>query len=347
MRRRESRKWSETSSVEDSMAAKDVGFAVIGLGMGRQRSRMIDKTDGAKLAVVCDLNEERAKEMSDELGVPYTLDHHEAIERDDVDVVLVMTPTGAHLPVVIDAAGAGKTVVTTKPLEVTAKRCDQAIEACEKAGVVLAVDFQARYTEGMRTVKHAIDQGILGKLVFGEATLKWFRSQQYYDRGGWRGTWEMDGGGSLMNQSIHPIDLLLWFMGDAARVVGYAGILTHEIETEDLGMALIEFANGAVGRILGTTTYPDSRRFEVNVHGDVIGVTTRNEQLDEWHVRQDAEMPELNVPAGPSNVVEDMVSVVREGKKPLVDGREGRRAVELIHAIYQSAREGQWVTLPR
>jgi len=327
------------------MASEEVGFAVIGLGMGRQRSRLIAGTEGAKLAVVCDLDEERAKELSRELDVPYTLDHREAVERDDVEVVLVMTPTGAHAPVAVDAAKAGKAVVTTKPLETTVERCDRVIAACQEAGVVLAVDFQARYTPGMRAVKHAIDQGVLGKLLFGEATLKWYRSQQYYDRGGWRGTWEMDGGGSLMNQSIHPIDLLLWFMGEATRVVGYTGILAHEIETEDLGMALIEFANGAVGRILGTTTYPVSQRYEVNVHGDRAGVSTRDEQLDGWHVREGVELPQVAPPEGPGNIVEDMVAVLRQGKRPLVDGREARRSVALIHAIYASAREGRWLDL--
>ncbi len=329
-----------------SKGQPDVGFAVIGLGMGRQRSRIIAQTEGAKLAVICDLDEERAKELGGEMHVPYTLDHHEAIERDDVDAVLVMTPTGAHAPVAIDAARAGKHVVTTKPLEVTVERCDQVIRACEEAGVVLAVDFEARYRPDMQTVRRAIDEGKLGKLIFGEAVLKWYRSQQYYDRGGWRGTWEMDGGGSLMNQSIHPIDLLIWLMGDVTRVVGHTGILAHEIETEDLGMAMLEFADGAVGRILGTTTYPDSQPYEVNVHGDRAGVTTRNAGLGDWHVLAGGEVPEVEPYNGPANVVEDVVGVLREGRKPLVDGREGRRAVELIQAIYQSAREERWVELP-
>jgi len=328
------------------MGQPDVGFAVIGLGMGRQRSRIIAQTEGARLAVVCDLNEERAKEFTQELDVPYTLDHHEAIERDDVEVVLVMTPTGAHAPVAIDAAKAGKHVVTTKPLEVTVERCDQVIQACDEAGVVLAVDFEARYHPDMGLVKRAIDQGALGRLIFGEAVLKWYRSQRYYDQGGWRGTWQMDGGGSLMNQSIHPIDLLLWFMGDVKRVVGYTGILAHEIETEDVGMALVEFANGSVGRILGTTTYPRSQPYEVNVHGDRVGVTTRDRRFGEWHVLEGAEPPQIEPPEGPANIAEDMVAVLRRGEKPMVSGREGRRTVELIQAIYRSAQEGAWVSLP-
>jgi predicted dehydrogenase len=328
------------------MAHGDVGFAVVGLGMGRSRSKMIAETPGARLAVVCDLNEERAKAAAQELHVPYTLDHHEALARKDVEVVLVMTPTGAHAPVAIDAAGAGKHVVTTKPLEVTVERCDQVIRACDEAGVVLAVDFGSRYAQDMQTVKRAIDEGKLGRLILGEATLKWYRSQAYYDAGGWRGTWAMDGGGSLMNQSIHPIDLLLWFLGDAKRVMGTAAIFTHCIETEDLGMALIEFASGAVGRILGTTTYPESQPFEVNVHGNRGGVVTRDGAIAGWHFLEGAKDTVIEPGTGPANIVADMVGVLRQNRKPVVDGREGRRPVELIQAIYQSAGEGGWVHLP-
>ena len=328
------------------MGQTDVGFAVVGLGMGRARSRTIAETPGARLSVVCDLNEERARAVAQEFHVPYTLEYHEALERDDVEVVLVMTPSGAHAPIGIDAAKAGKHVVSTKPLEVTAERCDQVIQACEDAGVLLAVDFGARYARDMQTVKRAIDEGTLGKVILGEATLKWYRSQEYYDRGGWRGTWKMDGGGSLMNQSIHPIDLMLWFLGDAKRVIGYTGILAHEIETEDLGMALVEFANGAVGRILGTTTYPNSQPYEVNVHGDLAGVATRDNSIDAWHFPEGAEDVHIEPGSGPGSIVEDVVGVLRHGRRPMVDGREGRRSVELIQAIYKSAQEGGWVNLP-
>lgn len=328
------------------MAGSEVGFAVIGLGMGRNRSRLIAQTPGARLVVVCDRDEERARTVAQELDVPYSLDYHEVLDRDDVEVVLVMTPTGAHGPVAVDAARAGKHVVTTKPLEVTVERCDRIIEACREAGVVLAVDFEARYRPDMRAVKRAIEEGRLGRVILGEATLKWYRSQQYYDRGGWRGTWEMDGGGSLMNQSIHPIDLLLWFMGPARRVCGLTGIFAHRIETEDLGMALVEFADGSVGRILGTTTYPQSQPYEVNLHGERAGVVTRNGSVAEWHFPEGAEETPVEPPEGPANIVEDVVGVLRRGGSPMVDGAEGRRSVELIQAIYKSAREGGWVSLP-
>jgi predicted dehydrogenase len=328
------------------MAQADVGFAVVGLGMGRSRSRMIAETPGAKLAVVCDLNEERAKTVAQELRVPYTLDCGEALARKDVEVVLVMTPTGAHAPIAIDAAKAAKHVITTKPLEVTVERCDRVIKACEEAGVLLAVDFGSRYAQDMRTVRRAVDEGKLGRLILGEATLKWYRSQAYYDAGGWRGTWAMDGGGALMNQSIHPIDLLLWFLGEAKRVVATAGIFAHCIETEDLGMALVEFANGAVGRILGTTTYPESQLFEVNLHGNCGGVVTRDGAVTAWHFLEGAKDTVIQPGSGPANIVADMVGVLRHNRKPVVDGREGRRSVELIQAIYQSAREKGWVNLP-
>ena len=329
------------------MSEPEVGFAVVGLGMGRNRSRIIAQTEGAKLALVCDRDEERAQDVARELEVPYSLDYHEALDRKDVEVVLVMTPTGAHAPVAIEAARAGKHVVTTKPLEVTVERCDRIIEACRQAGVVLAVDFEARYRPEMRAVKRAIEEGLLGRVILGEATLKWYRSQEYYERGGWRGTWKMDGGGALMNQSIHPIDLLLWFLGPAKRVCGVTGAFAHRIETEDLGMALVEFAGGAVGRILGTTTYPRSQPYEVNVHGERAGVLTRNASAAEWHFAEGAEEAHIEPVGGPANIAEDIVGVLRHGRSPAVDGPEGRRSVELIQAIYRSAEEeGGWVSLP-
>jgi UDP-N-acetyl-2-amino-2-deoxyglucuronate dehydrogenase len=150
----------------------------------------------------------------------------------------------------------------------------------------------------------------------------------------------------LMNQSIHPIDLLLWFMGEARRVIGTAGIFAHRIETEDLGMALVEFANGTVGRILGTTTYPESQPFEVNVHGDRGGVVTRDGAIAAWHFLEEAKDTAIEPGSGPANIVADVVGVLRHKRKPLVDGREGRRSVELIQAVYQSAQEGGWVNLP-
>ena len=325
--------------------AADIGFGVIGLGMGRSRARLVKETLGAKLVAVCDINEEKARAVAEELEVEYYLDYKKILERDDIEVVMVMTPSGLHAPPAIDVAKAGKNVVVTKPMEVTVEKCDRMIEAASSNGVALMVDFGNRYRPDMQQVKAAIEAEIFGRLLFGEVTLKWYRSQQYYDRGGWRGTWEMDGGGSLANQTIHQIDVLLWFMGEVARVQGAYAVLNHKMETEDIGMAQLVFKNGALGRILGTTTYPVSLPARVDVHGDKGGVTTTKGKIEALHFPKGVEPPELPQPDGSANVVEDVIGVLRKGKKPAVDGSEGRRSVELLCTIYESARRGEQIEL--
>jgi len=306
---------------------------------------LVKETPGAELVAVCDINEEKARAVGEELKVEYYLDYQKILERDDIEVVMVMTPSGLHAPPAIDVANAGKNVVVTKPMEVTVEKCDRMIEAAEKSGVALLVDFGNRYRPEMQQVKAAIEAGIFGRLLFGEVALKWYRSQQYYERGGWRGTWAMDGGGSLANQTIHQIDVLLWFMGEVASVQGAYSVLNHKIETEDIGMAQLVFKNGALGRILGTTTYPVSLPARVDVHGDKGGVTTAKGRIEALHFPKGVEPPELPEPGGPANVVEDVIGVLREGKRPAVDGREGRRSVELLCAIYESARRGEQIEL--
>ena len=323
----------------------DVGFGVIGLGMGRSRAKLVKETPGAKLVAVCDINEEKAKAVAQELEVEHYLDYKKILERDDIEAVMVMTPSGLHEPVAVDVAKAGKNVVVTKPMEVTIEKCDQMIEAAKSAGVALMIDFGNRYSREMQRIRAAIDAGLFGRLLFGEISLKWYRSQEYYDRGGWRGTWAMDGGGSLANQTIHQIDVLLWFMGEVAKVQGAYAVINHKIETEDIGMAQLVFKNGALGRILGTTTYPVSLPARVDVHGDKGGVTTTKGKIEALHFPKGVEPPELPEPDGQANVVEDVIGVLREGKKPAVDGPEGRRSVELLSAIYESARRGEQIEL--
>jgi predicted dehydrogenase len=323
----------------------DVGFGVIGLGMGRSRAKLAKETPGAKLVAVCDINEEKVKAVAQELEVEYYLDYKEMLQRDDIEAVMVMTPSGLHGPVAINVAKAGKNVVVTKPMEVTVEKCDQMIETAKSAGVALIIDFGNRYRKEMQQIKAAIDAGIFGRLLFGEVSLKWYRSQDYYDRGGWRGTWEMDGGGALANQTIHQIDVLLWFMGDVAKVQGKYAVLNHKIETEDMGMAHIVFTNGALGRILGTTTYPISLPARVDIYGDKGGMTTAKGAIEALHFPKEVEPPELPEPEGAANVVEDVIGVLREGKSAAVDGHEGRRSVELLCAIYESARRGEEIEL--
>ena len=240
-------------------------------------------------------------------------------------------------------AEAGKHVITTKPMDVSTAACDELIEAAGKTGVLCGVDYQSRYVDNNYRVAEALKQGWLGTPILGEVRFKWFRSQEYFDRsGGWRGTWEMDGGGSLANQGAHLLDLLCWFMGDATIVYGEMAIVNHEIQTEDIGLAILNFKSGAKGTVLGTTTFPESVYFSAEVHGSEGGVLVDDALRGEIRTFGEGLEERLMAVENPiHSIVEDVVSAVRKGTPLRVDGPEGRRTVALLEAIYISAREGR------
>jgi len=321
---------------------KEIGFCVVGLGMGRARARMITQTEGARLVSVVDTARDRADSAGEEFGCKVFYTTGEAFQDREVDVVLVMTPSGTHAAVALEALEAGKHVITTKPMEVTVEKCDAMIEAAQKANRVLCVDFQERYRPANQQIKCAVENGLFGKLVLGEARLKWYRTQQYYDEGGWRGTWAMDGGGALANQSIHVIDLLYWIMGRPQQVIGKIYTMTHNIETEDLGMALLEFENGAVGAILGTTTFPANDYWGLEINGSEGGVIAPIGQEYEWKFLPEFahRRDQLRTLFPQRNVIEDMVSHLHQGTPLVCPGEDGRPSIEILTAIYESARQG-------
>ena len=310
--------------------------------MGAGRARLATQTVGARLVAVADLDEERGRKASEEHGIDWYDDYRRLLDREDIDVIMVMTPSGAHGDFTIEAAKAGKHVISTKPIDVSLERADDMITACREAGVILAVDFEARYMADNVRVKQAVDEGRLGKMVLGEARLKWYRGHDYYE--GWHGTWKYDGGGSLINQSIHQIDMLVWLMGTPKTVFGQIGVFTHDIETEDLGMAMITFENGTVGTILGTTTCPTSLPAYVEVHGDKGLVITGGNKIQTWHVPDESIDDPFDYD-GPNNVIEDMVQVVRHGGTPRITGEEAKKSLSLILGVYEASRTEQKVTL--
>ena len=318
------------------------GFAVVGLGMGRGRARMIKETQGADLKIVVDLNQALAEEVGQELGCAWTKRLDEALGRDDVEVVMAMTPSGLHAKVGVDAARAGKHVITTKPMDVSTAACDELIAAAEAAGVKLAVDYQSRYVDNNFRVAEALRQGWLGKPILGEVRFKWFRPQDYFEHGdGWRGTWAMDGGGSLANQGSHLLDLLLWFMGEPVQVYAETAIMNHDIETEDIGLAILNFESGAKGTIAGTTTFPTSVYFSAEVHGTEGGILVDAALEGAMRVFGEGLEEKLgSIENTVHNVIEDMVGALETGAPVRVDGHQGRRTVALLESIYASALEG-------
>ncbi|MCY3767417.1 MAG: Gfo/Idh/MocA family oxidoreductase [Gemmatimonadetes bacterium] len=320
-----------------------VGFAVVGLGMGRNRCRTIWDTEGAELKIVVDLDETRLGQAGSEFGVEGTTDLDAALDREDVDAVMVMTPSGTHADLGIRAARAGKHVITTKPMDVSTEACDRLIAACDEAGVLCGVDYQSRYVDNNWRVAEALRQGWLGKPILGEVRFKWFRAQSYFEAsGGWRGTWKMDGGGSLANQGAHLLDVLCWFMGDAASVYGEMAIMNHEIETEDIGLAIVNFESGAKGTVVGTTTFPASAYFSAEVHGTHGGVLILDVLSGDMQVFGEGLEERLTAVENPiKNIIQDVVSAVERKTALRVDGREGRRTVALLESIYTSARKGR------
>ena len=325
------------------MQKDNVRWAVVGLGMGYHRAKLISETEGADLTAVCDVNKELANKTAEEFGCRMYSDFDELLKNDEVDVVFVVTPSGLHAEQGTAVLEAGKHAVLTKPMDVSSAKCRGILEVAKKADRLLAVDFQSRYFENFQQIRFAIEQNLLGELILGECRLKWYRSQEYYDSGGWRGTWEMDGGGSLANQTVHFIDILLWFMGKPKRVWGKYGVFAHKMETEDMGMAMVEFESGALGTVLGTTTFPKHAYHGLEVYGKKGGVISFEET--KWFFTDSEEEKQLERVCPYENVVQDVTAAIQTGGKPLCPGEEGIRSVEFLEALYQSSREGKPVDM--
>jgi predicted dehydrogenase len=266
----------------------------------------------------------------------------------------------------VAAANAGKHVVVEKPLEINLERCDAIIEACERNGVQLCTIFPSRFADANIALKNAVEAGRFGRLTLGETTCKWWRPQSYYDEGGWKGTRALDGGGALINQAIHNVDLLLWMMGPVKEITGVTATLAHErIEVEDTAVAALRFASGALGVIQATTSvYPGFPK-TIAVHGDRGSVVVEQEDVLRWEFAAETEedrairqrfSQKVGASGGSSNPaaishvyharqLTDFVRALETGSKPLVDGREGRKAVEVILGIYESAATGRCVSL--
>ena len=328
----------------------EVGICFVGMGgLGMARAKLALDTPGIRIVNVVDINSDRAKEASEELGCGWHSQLEEALKDDDVEVVMVTTPSGLHGQYAIQALEAGRHAITTKPMEVTLEKCDAMIAAADKSGKMLGVDFELRYTDTIQFTKHALDNGLFGKPILAETRLKWFRSQDYYDSsGGWRGTWAMDGGGSLANQTIHGIDAIVWLMGQPKKVTARVGCYSHDIETEDIGLAIIEFESGALGTVTGTTTCPQNVYWGMEVHGEEGGIFADFSQEPKWVFREGLEhrQEKLQRLAPHHNIFANIVSAVREGEPLMCDGRQGRMSIALLTAIYESARnDGKPVTI--
>jgi UDP-N-acetyl-2-amino-2-deoxyglucuronate dehydrogenase len=346
-----------------------LGCAIVGCGMiARFHARALAEVPNTRLAALVSRSTDSAKKMKDELKLDVGLYTNlaEALDQPDVHIVIITTPSGAHHDPAITAAKAGRHVVVEKPLEITSVRCDAIIDACDKAGVQLCTIFPSRFGDANQELKKAVDAGRFGRLTLGETTCKWWRSQAYYDEGGWKGTRALDGGGALMNQAIHNVDLLQWMMGPVTHISGFTAMLAHErIEVEDTAVACLRFASGALGVIQATTSVHPGLPKTIGIHGDQGTVVIEQDDVLRWEfaaetaedkqVRQrfaqktgasgGSSNPAAISHQGHARQLADFVESIRKGRKPLVDGREGRKAVAIIESIYESAATGRTVTL--
>ena len=344
-----------------------IGIGIVGAGMiSNFHAKAIADSRNGHLVGCFTRNPEKAGEFVGKHGgrVFQTLD--DMLADSEVEVVSVCTPSGAHRDPAMEAAAAGKHVMIEKPLEVTTERCDQIIAACEQAGVQLGVTFQSRFLESAGLMKQAVNDGRFGKITMGDAYVKWFRTQEYYDSGAWRGTWELDGGGALMNQAIHTVDLLLWLMGPVTHVSAMTGTMTHErIEVEDIAVATLRFASGALGVIEATTTAFPGALKRIEISGDQGSAILEEEDLKQWQFANETDEDEAirhrmegrtetgggaADPAsighqGHTAIFNDFLDSLTEKRPPQVSGTEGRHSVELICAIYESARTGKTIAI--
>jgi predicted dehydrogenase len=346
-----------------------LGFAIVGCGMiARFHAKALTEVPGARLVALVSRSEANGRKLADALEsqCDVATELGKVLARKDVDVVIVTTPSGAHMETAVAAARAGKHVVVEKPLEVTLERCDKIIETCKASGVQLCTIFPSRFGDANMALKKAIEAGRFGRLTLGETTCKWWRPQSYYDEGGWKGTQALDGGGALMNQAIHNVDLLCWMMGPATQITGFTATLAHErIEVEDTAVACLRFANGALGVIQATTSVHPGLPKTVAIHGNHGTVVIEQDDVLRWELTpatsHDEEIKrrfatKTGASGGSSNPaaishegharqLRDFVQAIQEKRPPLVDGAEGRKAVEVILAIYRAAATGQTIKL--
>jgi UDP-N-acetyl-2-amino-2-deoxyglucuronate dehydrogenase len=345
------------------MAAAPLGFGLIGAGtIAGFHAQAITQLSGARLVGVASRSAENARKVADRHGAFATTDVAALLARPDVQVVCITTPGGAHLGPALAAIRAGKHVVIEKPLEITPARADAILAAAEKAGVHVVPIFQGRFGDGARAAKAALTAGRLGRLVLASAYVKWHRAAQYYT--GYRGSLDLDGGGAVINQAIHGLDLLQWFAGLPAEVFAWKTRRVHTgIEAEDTACAALKFGDGALGAFEASTAlWPGwSRRIELcGEHGSIC---LEDDRLARWEFREPRPEDDAVRAGGAANALgsgasdpkainteghrrqlQDLVDALREKRAPALDGREGRKAVAFVHAIYLSAASGKPAT---
>ncbi len=351
------------------------GFGVVGCGVIGARHAQVAKTlPNAHFVAATDIAAERAKQLATDYGGEAEPDLDSLLAREDVDVVAVCTPNGAHSEVGVRAARAGKHLVVEKPIDITLAAADRLIDAAQVAGVKMTVISQHRFDAGLVELHRMLDAGQLGRLVMGDSRVKWYRTDAYFGAAPWRGSWALGGGGALISQGIHYADLLLWCMGPVAEVMATCATAAHDIEVEDVEVAVLRFASGAIGSLeSATAVFPGFReRLEVSGTGGTVVVEDGRIVVRELLAEHGEVGPygsrvteaggagasgasgASSGAADPAAItndahaaqVADLLAAIDEDREPAVTGADGRSVLELVLAVYESARRNAPVTLP-
>jgi UDP-N-acetyl-2-amino-2-deoxyglucuronate dehydrogenase len=335
-------------------------IALSGCGrISRNHVEAIGRIHGLELVATCDVLEERARAVAEPLGIPWFTSYEKMLRDVDCEVVTIATPSGYHAAQGMLAAKAGRHVVTEKPMAISLKGADELVHACDAAGVHLFVVKQNRLNAPVQMLKRAVDRGRFGRIYMANCTVRWTRPQEYYDQAPWRGTWEFDGG-AFMNQASHYVDLIQWIVGPVENVMAKTATLARRIETEDSGVAILRFRSGALGVIEVTMlTYPQNMEGSLTILGEKgtakIGGTAVN-KVEHWVFAESDPDDELvrTLESNPPNVYgfghegyyRNVLAVLRGEASADTDGRAGRKSLELILGIYESAKTGCDVPLP-
>ncbi len=342
------------------------GFAIIGTGaIAHIHASAILSIESAQLLAVQSQTFAKAEEFAIRYGCQVFDNIDDLLQIDGLDIVCVCTPSGSHLTPSLKVIEAGKHCLIEKPIEITLEKIDQMLAAAKLKQVKIAVVFPDRFYPDSRKLKSAVEEGRFGKVVLASAAVKWSRSAAYYASAAWRGTWALDGGGALMNQAIHTVDMLQWCMGPVVSVMANTNNMKHtDIEVEDTVVAILKFANGALGTLeCSTAVYPgELKRIEImGTHGSAI---LEDNRFKKWQFEpvEDGDtdvVRSVDTSTSPSGVadplsiqtlghqyqMEDLISAINSGTAPVVDGGEGRKSVEIVLAIYQSAHTGMPVEI--
>lgn len=340
---------------------KKYGFGILGCGViSKWHAEAIKSINSAVLVGVYDNNIDNAKKLSAEFDCKVFNSLEDMLNNPEIDVINICLPSGLHAEMAVKIANAKKHFVVEKPMAITKKQIEDIITACEKNNVIGTVISQLRFSENIRKVKQAIDNGELGKILLGDIYMKYYRSPEYYNSAGWRGTWEMDGGGALMNQGIHGIDALQYLVGPVKSVYGTCKTLARDIDVEDTAILVVEYENGAIGTIQGTTSVNPGYPRKIEISGTKGTIVLTEDNITRWDIEgseneiiinNELNSSSFNNPTGGFTSerhrmqIKDLIDALNGGRKPLVDIYEGKKPVEIILAGYESSKTGKPVNI--